>query len=63
MIMHNQKGAGRPPGSKNKKPAGVRVTPTVKIKTLEWLRQQEGLSYGKAVDLLVAQEIERRRSE
>jgi hypothetical protein len=57
------RGAGRPPGSKNVKPVGVRITPTVRIWTREWLNNQSNLSQGKAIDMLVAQEIERQRGE
>lgn len=54
MANKNKKGAGRKPGSKNKKPAGVRITPTVRAETKAWLNEQE-LSQGKMIDLLVVE--------
>ena len=46
----------RTKGSKNKKPTGVRITPTVRRETKEWISKRMftcGLSQGKTIDRLV----------
>ena len=43
---------GRPPGVKNKKPSGKRITPTISQKNYEWLQKQGG-SYGKILNYLI----------
>jgi hypothetical protein len=52
MTEKNPRGAGRRPGSPNKKPRGKRITPTINQETLEWLTAQPD-SYGKAIDRAV----------
>lgn len=62
MLNNNHKGAGRKPGSKNKKPVGVRFTPTVRRETKAWIDKQTE-SQGKVIDKLVAAKIARQQVE
>lgn len=48
----------RKKGSKNKRPAGVRFTPTVRPETKKWIDKQPK-SQGRVIDKLVLAEIAR----